>query len=259
VERIKTPNYVYDLEVEDTHRFFANSVLVHNTDSIFISLGKGKSMKDAEEFLKDVNKDLPSLMELELEGFYPCGLFVMKKGEGKEGAKKKYALLDLEGEIKVTGFETVRGDWSILAKEVQKEVLRIILQDNDVKKAVKYVKDIVDDINDGKIPIKKMSITKRLTKNIDEYSSIGPHVHVAKKLIEKGENIGAGSNIAYIIQPGKGSIGEKAVAAQEAKSYDSEYYVDNQIIPVVERIFGAVGYNKQDLTEKHKQKNLGDF
>jgi intein/homing endonuclease len=31
-------NYVYDIEVDDTHMFFANNLLVHNTDSMFIPL-----------------------------------------------------------------------------------------------------------------------------------------------------------------------------------------------------------------------------
>jgi len=33
-----TEEYVYDIEVEDTHIFFANNILVHNTDSLFLTL-----------------------------------------------------------------------------------------------------------------------------------------------------------------------------------------------------------------------------
>ena len=36
IEEIKYEDYVYDIEVEDMHVFFANKVLVHNTDSVFI-------------------------------------------------------------------------------------------------------------------------------------------------------------------------------------------------------------------------------
>ncbi len=258
IESFSNKGYVYDIEVEDTHRFFANYVLVHNTDSVFISLGKGKTMKDGELFLKSVNEELPSLMELELDGFYPRGIFVMKKGE-EEGAKKKYALVNEKDEIKIVGFETVRGDWSLIAKETQKEVLRIVLVEDDVKKAVKYVKDVLDEVKDGKTPIEKLILKKRLTKNIGDYSAIGPHVNVAKQLIKRGDVIGAGSEIKYVVQEGKGNIGDRSVPDDEAKSYDPEYYIDNQIIPAVERIFLAVGYDKEDLTKLHKQKSLGDF
>ncbi|MBT4577286.1 hypothetical protein HOB91_03070, partial [Candidatus Woesearchaeota archaeon] len=245
------------IEVEDTHKFFANYVLVHNTDSVFIALGD-KTQEDAAEFLKKVNETLPSLMELEMDGYYPRGIFVMKKGED-EGAKKKYALLDEKGKIKIAGFETVRGDWSAIAKETQKEVLRIILVEDDVKKAVTYVKDILDDVKDGKIDLSKMVLKKRLTKNIEDYSAIGPHVNVAKRMVKRGDAVGAGSDIKYVVQGGTGNIGDKSVPADEAVSYDAEYYTDNQIIPAVERIFLAVGYDKEDLTKIHKQKSLGDF
>ncbi len=95
-------------------------------------------------------------MLLELDGFYPRGIFVMKKGE-VGGAKKKYALVDDKNKIKVVGFETVRGDWSEIAKEVQKEVLNIILVKGDVEKAVKYVKDVVEKTKNNKIPIEKIN------------------------------------------------------------------------------------------------------
>tara|TARA_Y100000310_G_scaffold345673_1_gene468101 strand:- start:6456 stop:8930 length:2475 start_codon:yes stop_codon:yes gene_type:complete len=234
------------------------NIIYGDTDSVFISLCDGKTMKDTKRFMRDINEDLPSLMELEMEGFYPRGLFVMKKGE-EGGAKKKYALIDEDGKIKIVGFETVRGDWSGIAKEVQKKVLDIILIENDLKKAVNYVRGIINDTNNNKIPINKMVIKKQLTKEVDEYSAIGPHVNVAKKMIKKGEYVGAGSEIRYVVQDLKGSVGEGSVPADEAKKYDPEYYITKQIIPAVERIFYAVGYSKEDLIGLQKQKSLGDY
>ncbi|MEK6840267.1 MAG: DNA polymerase domain-containing protein, partial [Nanoarchaeota archaeon] len=159
------------------------TVIYSDTDSVFLLLGN-KSKKDAMDFLKEVNRGLPSLMELEFQDYYKRGLFVMKKGEAK-GAKKKYALIDEDGTIKVTGFETIRGDWSILAKEVQEKVFEIILREEDVDKAVAYVKDILKKIERKQIPLEKMIIRKQLKKEISEYENIGPHVEVAKRLRER--------------------------------------------------------------------------
>ena len=69
-------------------------------------------------------------------------IFVSKKSETK-GAKKKYALIDEKGSIKVRGFETIRGDWSILAKEVQEKVLDMVLKENAPQKAINFVKEII--------------------------------------------------------------------------------------------------------------------
>jgi len=114
-------------------------VLYSDTDSVFVQLGK-KSKKDALDWVKKINDDLPGLMELEFEGFYPAGLFVATKAS-ESGAKKKYALLDEKKHITIKGFEAVRRNWSIIAKEVQQEVLRLVLNEKNTENAKKFVRN----------------------------------------------------------------------------------------------------------------------
>jgi DNA polymerase elongation subunit (family B) len=233
-------------------------VVYSDTDSVAITLGK-KTEVEAINFLKKINTELPSLMELELEGFYPRGIFVAKKTKEAYGAKKKYALIDQKGKIKIRGFETVRRDWSPIARETQKKVLEIILKENSPIKALNYVKEIINKLKEKEIPLNKLIIQTQLIKEIHEYEQIAPHVAIAKKLMEK-QNIRKGSHISYIITEGKGLIREKAKIPEECqeKEYDPEYYINNQIIPVVEKIFEVLGYKKEDLIEKG-QKKLNGF
>ena len=247
-------NYVQQV-IEKAKKEF--EVVYGDTDSIFIRLGK-KTKKDALDFLKEINRGLPSLMELELENFYVRGIFVSKKSETK-GAKKKYALIDEKGSIKVRGFETIRGDWSILAKEVQEKVLDMVLKENAPQKAINFVKEIIKQARQKKIDMKKMIIRRNLTKEIKSYEQIGPHVAVAKKMIEQGAEIPAGTTIYYIINEGKGMIRDRAKLPEESSSYDSEYYVNNQVIPAVKSIFEALGYKETYLKEDHAQSKLGEF
>jgi DNA polymerase elongation subunit (family B) len=65
---------------------------------------KIKLLKKAKEFEKEVNKKLPGIIELEFRGLYEGGIFVTRKGE-KRGAKKRYALIDKEGNLEIRGFE----------------------------------------------------------------------------------------------------------------------------------------------------------
>ncbi|MCK4715037.1 MAG: DNA polymerase, partial [Candidatus Aenigmarchaeota archaeon] len=117
--------YIHEMEKRAEKAGF--SVLYMDTDSLFLELGK-KGKKEVREFLEEVNASLPGKMELELEGFYPRAVFVMKKGGKKgslkgdktpSGAKKKYALLGEDGRIKIRGFQLVRRDWSKIAKDTQ--------------------------------------------------------------------------------------------------------------------------------------------
>ena len=233
------------------------NVVYSDTDSIALVLGD-KHLKDAEGFLARVNKELPEFMELEFERYYSRGIFVGKKGNTR-GAKKKYALIDGKGNFKIVGFETVRKDWSLIAREVQKRVLETILREGRHENALVYVKEMIAKINNKEIENKKMVILTQLKMDIDEYRQIGPHVAVAKKLREQGFEVRSGSLIRFIIQDGKGMIRDKAVIPEMCKKgcYDSEYYVNNQVIPSVQKIFEIFDVNLED--SENEQKSLGEF
>ena len=84
-----------------------------DTDSAFL-LMKDKTQKDVNEFIKKINSKLPGIMNLDLQGFYKRAIFVTKK-EGTGAAKKRYALIDENDNLKIVGFEYVRRDWSGIA------------------------------------------------------------------------------------------------------------------------------------------------
>jgi DNA polymerase elongation subunit (family B) len=234
-------------------------VLYSDTDSIFLSL-KDKSREEAEKFVDTINSKLPGLMELEYEGYYPSGIFVSAK-LSDYGAKKKYALLSEKGTLKIKGFETVRRNWSNIAKETQEKVLDIVLKKGDKEKSLTFVKKMIDDLRNNKIPIEKVTIHTQLKKDLTDYAARGPHVAAAERMKNKGMNIGAGMLIKYVVTKGKGSISNRAKLPEEITTddIDSEYYINNQVIPAIEQIFKVIGYSKDDLLESKDQKKLDKF
>ncbi len=235
------------------------TVLYSDTDSVFLLLDK-KTKEDALALMEKINKDLPGLMELDYEGFYPAGIFVSLKA-GDSGAKKKYALIDEKGSIKIRGFESVRRNWSFIAKDVQRKVLEIILKEHDAAKAKLYVRDIVEKMRKNTIPMDKVVIHTALSKATTGYTSIGPHVAAAQRMEAKGQTVGAGSVIKYVVVKGKGKIRDKVKLPEEATQdeYDGEYYITNQILPGVERIFAVLNIKVDDLMSSTKQSSLEGF
>ena len=234
-------------------------VVYGDTDSLFVKLND-KSVEDAKEFMEEINIDLPGQMELEYEGFFPKGIFVaLKSREG--GAKKKYALLSDKGDIKITGFEFVRRNWSEIAKSVQERVLNQILREGDVEGAFDYVKKIIKKLRSKEVEIDKVMIHTQLQKPLEEYDAIGPHVKVARDMLAKGYEVREGMVVEYVICEGKGLVRDRAKMISEVKEgdYDAEYYIGHQIIPAVSSIFAVLGYNEEDLVSESSQKGLGDF
>jgi DNA polymerase elongation subunit (family B) len=238
-------------------------VLYSDTDSVFFAL-ESKTRADASTFLQRVNRELPGTMEMDMEDFYPAGIFVSVKA-GAYGAKKKYAMLSEKGTIKIRGFETVRRNWSVIGKEVQERLLNIVLREGDAKKAFEYVKDMIVKIRMKEIPLEKLIIFTQLQKDIEKYNSVGPHVAVAQRMKELGRAVGPGTMIQYIVTEGKGRIRDRAKIPEETsqESYDAEYYINNQIIPSVGRILEVMGYPEDAFVEadakEKSQKSLSSF
>ena len=236
-------------------------VIYGDTDSIMLSF-KGKSKKEVLEFLRKINDKLPGIMELELRGFFPAGIWVSKKGEVERGAKKKYALIDEDGRIIIRGFEYVRRDWANIAKETQHEVLKAVLRDRDPKKALSIVQKKIRELKEHKVPLEDVVIYTQLTKEFEEYEGLGPHVMAAKRAKDKGYWVEPGSIIKWIVTDVPGKISDKAYPYQEVKEkglkYDPEYYINHQLLPAVQRILEVLGFGKEEILSR-KQEKLGKF
>lgn len=217
-------------------------VIYGDTDSLFV---KVKSGKEALALLETVNRTLPGEMELELHGVYTAGLFVPAKTG--QTAKKRYALVDSEGELTIRGFELVRRDWSAIARDTQEKVLMAILRDSAPDDAFRIAKRTVSALSGGKVPMEKLIIRTQLTKPIKAYEQVGPHVVAAKKSLAKGRPVAEGSLISYVITRGTGSISERAEPAEDAQNYDPYYYINNQVLPAVMRVLAGLGYTEKDL------------
>ena len=199
-------------------------------------------------------------MELEIEGFYPAGIFVSVKSS-EAGAKKKYALINQKGQLKIVGFETVRRNWSPIAKDVQRRVLEILLSERKTERALEYLKKIAEEVKQNKIALASFIIHTALSKDISEYESTGPHVAAAQRMQERGQTVQPGEPIRFVVVKGKGLIRDKVRLVEEAtqQDYDPDYYLQNQILPGVEKIFEVFGINVHDLFAEKAQSNLNKF
>jgi len=236
------------------------SVIYSDTDSIAFGLNK-HTKQETLNLLKEINKNLPGIMELELEDFYKRGIWVTKR-TGEFGAKKKYALINYEGKLKIRGFETVRRDWCNLAREVQNKVLEKILREGNEKSALQYVKKIINKIKNREIEKSKLIIRTQLKKPLSEYLSEGPHVTIARKMQQQDMPVDVGMLISYFIAESKQKkalIRERAKLPNEPGNYDIDYYLKHQLLPAIENIFEVFDINTKELLEGTEQKKLDGF
>ncbi len=226
-------------------------VIYGDTDSAFLKSKEGREKsfeKDIEKFLEKINKSFPGIIELNLQGFYRRGIFI-PKGLIKGTAKKRYALLDKEGKILVRGLETVRKDWCNLAKDLQRKVLEFVLREEDIEGAKKYTKEVIEALKRGKVELKDLIIYEQLTKPIEQYKSLSPHLACAKKMKEKGEEVKPGTIIMFVISKKGETISDKAIPVEWAtlSDIDTNYYIYHQLIPAALRVLSVFGIKEENL------------
>ncbi|MEM2636739.1 MAG: DNA-directed DNA polymerase [Candidatus Korarchaeota archaeon] len=212
-------------------------VFYGDTDSLFVSNDAEKIDRLLQQLQEKFN------LEIKIEKIYRRIFFTT--------AKKRYCGVLENGEIDVVGFETVRGDWTELAKNLQDTVIKFVLEDGTPDRAVKYVKEVIQELKDGKIPLEQLVIWKTLTMPPSKYKVKTPHLEAARKLIEAGGRLEAGDMVGFIVAAGTGPLWSRVVPVQLVEKTsakpDIEYYVTKQVIPTALRVLEQLGITERDL------------
>jgi len=135
---------------------FDVEVLYADTDSVFLKT-KIKDLDDAkkegERIAKFVSEKLPGHLELEFEKIYKTFLILTKK----RYAGWKFELVDDEwmDSIEMKGIETIRRDWCPLVSETTEAVIKIILKEGNLQKAINEVRSVLISLRNGEILLEK--------------------------------------------------------------------------------------------------------
>lgn len=253
----------YITTVIDEAKKFGLEIIYGDTDSLMAKYpekSREKLIEVGRKFVEKVNNKLPGIIELEFRDLYEGGIFVARE-KGEVGAKKRYALLDYNGNIEIRGYEAVRRDWCELSKKIQRDVLITILRDKNPDKAIQLVRETIKKIKEGKIPLEELTIFEQITRPLSQYEQIGPHVKAAQKARARGKLVGEGSIIGFVIVKGSGSISDRAEPVEDVKpgEYDPEYYTHHQILPASMRVLKALGITKEEILNEKKQKKILSF
>jgi DNA polymerase-2 len=172
---------------------------------------------------------LDSYLEVEFETHFLR--FLMPTIRGAEtGSKKRYAGLirTSEGDLDLVfkGLESVRTDWTPLARRFQRELYRRIFLHEPFET---YIRDTLNDLRSGKLD-EDLVYRKRLRRDLKDYTrNVPPHVQAARKLDKPGRWI------RYVIT----RHGPEPVVDTIPKP-DYRHYEQRQLAPVADGILGFV-------------------
>ncbi|MGY1922671.1 DNA polymerase II [Pseudomonas tolaasii] len=230
-------------------------VIYGDTDSTFVWLGSAHSGEDASRIgralVQHVNDwwrahlhnafGLQSALELQYETHFSRFLMPTIRG-AEEGSKKRYAGLvvrdDGSEDMVYKGLETVRSDWSPLARQFQQELYRRIFHRQPHQD---YIRDYVRRTLSGELD-DLLIYRKRLRRRLDDYErNVPPHVRAARLADDYNDRLGRprqyqrGGWISYVISVN----GPEPLEVRQAP-IDYDHYVTKQLQPVADAILPFV-------------------
>ena len=187
--------YVYDLSVAENENFVdgVGGIVLHNTDSVMISMGSDTTKDGAiersfemeerineayDEFALEELDAATHRFEIEFEKLY--------RRFFQAGKKKRYAghIVWKEGkdvdDIDITGFEYQRSDIAPITKEVQLEVIEMIVRGEDIAEVKAHVTEVVERFQSGEVDPEEIGIPGGIGKRLDNYDTDTAQVRGAK-------------------------------------------------------------------------------
>nr|WP_276613577.1 DNA polymerase II [Pseudomonas sp. B707] len=232
-----------------------HAVIYGDTDSTFVWLRRPHGQEEAatigRALVAHVNDwwrehvreqyGLESALELQFETHYKRFLMPTIRG-AEEGSKKRYAGLvtraDGSEEMVYKGLETVRTDWSLLARQFQQELYERIFQRKPYQE---YVREYVRKTLAGEFD-ERLVYRKRLRRTLDDYErNVPPHVRAARLADDYNAQHGRprqyqnGGWISYVIT----LAGPEPLEVRRA-AIDYDHYITRQLQPVADAILPFV-------------------
>lgn len=249
----KYKGYVYDIETEEgVFQAGIGNLILKNTDSIFCKFpikdvnGNNIYGKDAlphaikigQEIEKKIASILPAPQKLNYEkSLYPFILF----------SKKRYVGNLYETDInhfkqKSMGIVLKRRDNAPIVKKIYGGIIDIILNKQDLDYSIKFLRDELSDLVNGKINVKELILSKTLKSNYKDPSKIA-HKVLADRIGDRdsGNKPSVNDRIQYVyIKNANAKLQGERIETPEfilEKSLIPDYlhYITNQIMkPVIQ-------------------------
>ena len=251
-------------DVVDSDKRF--KVIYGDTDSVMVKTQTedlDEAYKLGQELEIVINEALGNVVKMKIESVFKTILILTKKRYAAWSFEKRGD--EWEEKIVMKGIETVRRDWCDLVSMTLYRVLEIILKEQDPKKAFNYVRDTLKKLQNNEIPIESLVITKSVSKPLHTYKGIQPHIELVKKMRQRSptDAPGVGDRVGFVIVQGLQLLSNRAEDPEYIKEknlkIDSKYYIENQLIPPLERVFDAMDIDKSELLGLGKQTSLSSI
>lgn len=253
---------------EQIERAFGHQVIYGDTDSVFVWLGDDWPEENIDRYGQQLAAslnhwwrqqlrerfDIDSALELQYEAHYRRFLMPRMRHSDK-GSKKRYAGLktcpDGSDQLVFRGLESVRTDWTPLARQFQYQLYERIFRDLPWQA---LLQETVRAVRAGERD-RDLVYRRRIRQPLEAYTrNRPPHARAAAMLNEDRRRRGlppvvrAGDSIAYLM-----TVNGPEPLELLRSPLDYQHYIDRQLLPVADTILPFVGESFERLVAPQQE------
>jgi DNA polymerase-2 len=232
-----------DLDYEILHMY---------VDGLWVHKEGCKTPADFEALLAEITERTG--LPISLDGVYRWVVFLPSRVNDKVPVANRYFGVFQDGSIKVRGIEARRRDTAPFIAETQMAIMEILAKAEDAvhlkevyPRALAFVRKEMDALSAGRVPLEKLLVSQKLSRELGEYSSPSPAARTVRQLEEAGKAVRPGQRVRFLYTRGRPGVRAwDALEPPDPRSVDVRRYqtllkraVETVLTPIGQSVIGG--------------------
>jgi DNA polymerase-2 len=230
------------------------NVLHMYVDGLWVQKPDCSQVQDFQPLLDEIHER--SGLPVALDGIYRWVAFLPSRPDQRVPVPNRSFGVFQDGSIKVRGIELRRHDSPDFVTEIQMKMLEILAQAADASHLPNCLPEIysllrrkLSDLRAGRVPLEKLLICQRLSREMGEYRSPSPVAQAVQQLAEVGKSTRPGQSIRFLYLRGKpGVYAWNLPEPPDKKGVDTAYYAE-LLLRAAQTVLTPLGATRKQLDE----------
>ena len=171
-------------------------------DSLFVSRPDA-SKEDFQALVDEIERE--THLPMDLENVYSWFAFLSSRQNPNVSVANRFYGVAENGDHKIRGIASRRGDTTPFVANVQKDILDILSKQSDPARLsdlfpeiLSFVREQLRALKEREIPLERLVVTQTLSRELDGYSVLSPLARVAQQLQAQGKTVKMGQRMRFL-------------------------------------------------------------
>ncbi|HEY59496.1 MAG TPA: hypothetical protein G4N92_02245 [Anaerolineae bacterium] len=206
------------------------TVLHMYVDGLWVKKEGCRQPQAFQPLLEEVSRR--TCLPVALDGVYRWVAFLPSRVDARWPVPNRYFGVFQDGSVKVRGIDLRRRDSAPFVAEIQEQMLRCLAQASDmgqieekVEKALALLSHWLADLRAGRVPLEKLLVGKKLSRELGGYRVPSPGARAAMQLQAAGKTVRPGQRVRLLFTRGEPGVHAWDLPdAPDPRTLDLAYY-----------------------------------